>query len=161
MADDETADGEEGIVNVSASLISNSQSAELVKPAQRSLDDPAMYTKATAVSRVPLGSPGGNADLSQSVAMGLGIVGAIGIQRIKPIAWRTDFPSNGRDRVDQFKQLRYVMFIGGGGCAMMGMPPPSVRIWCLLPGFRRSTGFGPVSSPSRPHAPKRCPPRCG
>lgn len=115
MADDETSDGEEGIVNVSASLISNSQSAELVKPAQRSLDDPAMYTKATAVSRVPFGNSGVDADFSQSVAMGLGVVGAIGIQRIKPIAWRTDFPSDGRNVVDQFKQLRHVMFIGGGG----------------------------------------------
>jgi hypothetical protein len=57
-ADEATGDFDEGFVNQSQSLESNSQASVVVEPAQRSFNDPACLAQATAMRRSPPGDFG-------------------------------------------------------------------------------------------------------
>ena len=113
MADEETTDREEGVVNIRSPFVSNSQSAELMKPTQRPLDDPAMHAQTAAVFGIASGNLRAGADASQGLPVILGVVRAIAVQRLEAKPRGADFASNGGHLVDQFKQLRHVMRIGG------------------------------------------------
>jgi hypothetical protein len=53
MADQDASDGEEGLVNVGSSLITDTQSAELVEPGQGAFNHPSMDPEATTVGGIP------------------------------------------------------------------------------------------------------------
>ncbi len=115
MTDQDTTDGKERIVNVSASFISDSQTAELMQPTDRAFDHPSVNTQPAAMVRVASRNLRIDADLSQSVAMRIRVVCAVGVQFVKTITRRAGFTLDGGHVVDQLQQLRHIMSIGGSG----------------------------------------------
>ena len=70
-ADHNAAEFEEGLVNVIPSFATDSESAELMQPADGAFDHPAKDSQATAVSRVSPSEDRLNASPPQLPAMGL------------------------------------------------------------------------------------------
>ena len=115
MADQYTANGEERVVNVSVSFVANPQTTKLMQPTDRSLDDPSINAKPTAVICVASSDVRIDSDFLQPVAMRVRVVCAVGVQFIKAITRRAAFALDRRYIVDQLKQLRHIMSVGGGG----------------------------------------------
>jgi hypothetical protein len=80
--DQDAPEREECFVDVWSSFKADPQTAELMKPAIRSFDDPAKHAQAAAVFRVAFGEHGSNTATPQSHAMGFGIVRAIALNTL-------------------------------------------------------------------------------
>ena len=101
-------------MNVLTSFKPNSQSAELVQPADGSFDDPAFRTKAAAMFAIAFRNERFGADLSQCVTVWFRVICSISVQLVKAIARRTGLTRDRWHIVDQRQQLRNVMPVGAG-----------------------------------------------
>jgi hypothetical protein len=96
-------------VNISPTLIADSQSSELVEPTDRSLYHPAERAQATAMFGVPVGKHRLNPSVSELVSVGLRVVGTICKDRLGTGGWMANLPGDRRDVIHQGDQLRHVM----------------------------------------------------
>jgi hypothetical protein len=99
-------------VDVGAPIEAHSKSLELMKPRERSLDDPTVEAEPAAVCGTALRYEGTDSKSSQLLAMSSGVVGAISEYVVRPPSGATDQSSNWRNGVDQRKQLRDVVMVG-------------------------------------------------
>jgi hypothetical protein len=84
VADEGTADREEGFVDVGASVVAAAQAAVLVQPADRALDHPAVFAKARSVGLLRFGEPGRDATFPQGLAVPAAVISAVGEQLLGP-----------------------------------------------------------------------------
>ena len=115
MADEDAAEGQEGFVDVQATLITDPQASEPVQPTDRAFDDPTDLAQAAAVVAVSSWDAGGGADVLERLAVEVAVVGAVGVEFIEAVARGAGFALDRRDVVDQVQQLRGVVAVGGGG----------------------------------------------
>jgi len=101
-------------VNRRSSFVANAQSAELMKPGDAALDDPARLAQAAAMGRAAFGEFGADATLLQGISMRLRVVTAITLHAFRLVQRSAGFPRQMRDRLDQRQQLRDVVAVGLG-----------------------------------------------
>jgi len=158
-ADFDARDGQESIVDVVTTLITDSESPVLVQAGKTPLDDPTIDPKAAAVAGLSLGQDGSNALASQRRPMRLAVIAAITQQRDGTLKRPTDFAGDGRNRLDQRQQLGHIMAVGPGQSDHQRDPlgiSYQMVFRALLPPIRR---VGARFSPQRRLAPKPNRPR--
>jgi len=114
MADQDTTNRQERLVDVQAAFVADAQTAELVQPTEGAFDDPAEDAQSASVFGVALGNAWLDTNIAKRVAMLLAVVASIGVQFVKAIARRAGFAFDSRHVVDQIQQLADIMTIGGG-----------------------------------------------
>jgi hypothetical protein len=92
-----------------ASFITNAESPILMQPRQGALHDPTKHAQATAVLGVALGQNRNDPTLTESLAMRLGIVGAVSLDALGAPPRRTGFAADRWDSVYERQQLGNVM----------------------------------------------------
>jgi hypothetical protein len=105
-------------MDVLAAFVANTKSAELMKPSDRSFNDPASFTQPTAMFGVPASQVRGNAAATKFVAVRLRIVTAISLNTPGSMAWPAHLAADRRNCFHQWQKLRHVVRIGAGkrGC---------------------------------------------
>lgn len=101
-------------MNVVPFIVSHAQSATLVKPTVGPLHGPAVAAQAAAVRRPAPGQARANSACPQGPTVRLGIVGAVGIYRVRAMARTARLAINGRNGIDQRNQLRDVVTVRPG-----------------------------------------------
>jgi hypothetical protein len=87
-------------VDVTAAVVADEQSFELVEPGEGSLDDPAMAAKPGAVLCLAAGNLRLNAALPELAPANVIVVAAIGAEAIGPSPWPPDLAPDRRDAID-------------------------------------------------------------
>ncbi len=118
-----------------------------MKPRQRSLHDPTVSTQPASVGCAATCNLGINSSGSKLIAMRLGVVSSVGVQPIGAASRTPGLPRTGGIASTKGISCPTSAALAPVNVVASGMPPPSVITWCLLPGFERSVGFGPVFSP--------------
>lgn len=101
-------------MDVGAALVAHSQTAMLVKPGDRALDDPAFFAQARAVRALRGRDLWLDPAPPQLAVVALGPVGAISEQPPGTTTWPSPATAYGRDRIDEGNQLADVVAVGGG-----------------------------------------------
>jgi hypothetical protein len=108
------ADREEGLVDVVASVVADSEAAVLVEPGDRSFDDPAVAAESGAVRALGPRDPRLDVAAAELAAALAGVVGAVAIEPV----WATTRPAavsaHRRDRVHEWDHLRDVVAVAAG-----------------------------------------------
>jgi hypothetical protein len=112
--DETAAELQEGFVDVGPALKTNSEPTKLMQPCDRSLDHPAGHTETAAMGGTTPSDLSANAVVSQGLAMGVGIVSAIGLYYSRFAFGAADFTGDRRNRFDQRHELGDIVVIGGG-----------------------------------------------
>lgn len=99
-------------MNVGATFETNTQTAKLMQPGMRALHHPACDTQATAVRGATTCDYRNDAALTQRGSMGIGIVGAIGLQLGRFTLWTPGLASDGRYTIDERNELCHVVIVG-------------------------------------------------
>lgn len=99
---------------VVSSIESGAQSAHLMKPTDRSFDNPACGSEAAAMIRSPFRQVRLDPALQQLPAMRLRIVGSISLHSLGTMAWSAAFATNLWNGVHEREQLSDIVGIGGG-----------------------------------------------
>ena len=99
-------------MNIITSFITNSQSTKLVQPGKCSLDHPAKYTEATAVFRSAFCQNRIYTQFTQSISMGLTVIGSITLNTIRSLTRTTHLACNWRNRLNQRQKLSYIVAVG-------------------------------------------------
>jgi hypothetical protein len=111
-ADNRAPDAQESLMNISTTFITNSQSAKLMQPRQRALNDPAANAQASAMFLTPAGQQRADTPLTQFIPVWLRIITAISLNQFRLWAWSSSFASDAGDRIHQGHQLSHIMTIG-------------------------------------------------
>jgi len=112
--DFDTADHEEGLVDVIASFIANTKAAILVKPRKAAFYHPPIYPKATAIIGSSLSKLRRNSPLTKCSAMWLAIITTITEDTVWTLKRSANLTGNGWNAVNQRQQLCDIMAIGPG-----------------------------------------------
>jgi hypothetical protein len=134
-------------MDVSASLVADAESLELVQPGERALYHPTHLAEAGTAGDAASGDQRLDASLPQQAAVLVEVVAAVGVQAPGLSAGTSTQPliggtasSSGRSWVTSWR-LPPVSVMASG------VPWRSTIRWCLEPGRARSTGEGPTWSP--------------
>jgi hypothetical protein len=122
VANNYTCDGQKSLMDVEASLVANPQTAELMEPAYRSLNDPTEDSQATTMCRVAAGDTRNHSNGFQGITVRVRIIGTVGKQLFKAIARAAHFAPNRWDITDQFQQFSDVVLIRRRGMCHNGNP---------------------------------------
>ena len=101
-------------MNLSFAFISDSQAAELMKPAVRSLDDPPVPAKSAPVRLTPPRDHRFDSAPTQFISMRLRVVGPVGEKVQRPTPWPSHLTTYRWDGVYHWKQLRDIVGVGPG-----------------------------------------------
>jgi hypothetical protein len=101
-------------VDVGPPFPADAQSAVLVKPAERALDDPTLAPEGGAVRGLLARDPGPDAAFADEPAMVGVVVAAVAHDRLRAPARPAHPPAHGRDRVEQRRQLGNVVAVAAG-----------------------------------------------
>ena len=134
-------------MDVVPTLVADTQAPILVDPRQRPLDRPPGLPQPGLVVDPLLGQDRLDAQLPQSLAVGLGVVGQVPLQGIGLLPRAADLAGHRRDLVGEGANWLMSLTPAAVTAEAGGMPPASLRRWRSPPGLARSTGLGPVASP--------------
>ena len=101
-------------MDVVAAIVADAKTAKAMQPCDGPLDDPAEAAESTAVTMIATSDEGKNSVTPQLLAVGSGIVGAVGEDGSRPATSVPVMVFQGRDAGDQRQQLRHVVRIGAG-----------------------------------------------
>jgi hypothetical protein len=101
-------------MDVVASFVANTESAELVQPADGAFHNPAMLAQAAAVPGVTFGENRLNAAFSEASSMRFGIVRAVALHAVWFAPRATRLTAHGGNRFHQGFELRDVVRVGAG-----------------------------------------------
>lgn len=99
-------------MNEMQSFVANFQSAKLMQPSNRALDNPTCLAQATAMCGTPPCQIWGDAQCTKRLAVGGGIVSTVTLDPMRALFGTSTPTRERRDRRDQRKQLGYIMGIG-------------------------------------------------
>lgn len=100
-------------MDIGAALVADGQAAKAMEPGDRAFDDPAAHAEPTAVRRPTLGEDRDDASGPEAIAVRLGVVAPIALQRIGPSAGPATTPADGREGVDHGVEVGDVVDVGG------------------------------------------------
>ena len=89
----------------------NSESAKVVEPAECSLRDHSKNAKAASMFLIPFGEVWFDSSFAKFFSVRLGVIRSISINFIRMILWMAGLPANGRNAVNQRKELSHVMSV--------------------------------------------------
>ncbi len=98
-------------MDVVAPVGADEQSAAVVEPGERALDDPAVAAEAGTVFDLAASDQRLHATLPDEPAVLIVVVAAVGNQRRRATAWPADFSAHWRHSVEELKQLRDVVAV--------------------------------------------------
>ncbi len=101
-------------MDVAASLESDSQSAELVEPTDRALNDPTIDAETTSMLLATCGDPRLDATVEKRFSVERRVIGAIGEELIEAVTRCTDLAGDLRDGIDQRQEFVDVVYIRRG-----------------------------------------------
>ena len=101
-------------MDVGAAFVAYGQTPETVEPSDGALDDPPADAEATAMGRAAAREDREDPTGPQSVAMGLGVVAAVALERLGPPTRAAVTPAHGRERVHHRLEVGDVVDVGGG-----------------------------------------------
>ena len=101
-------------MDVSPSLIADTQAPELMQPREGPFDHPAKNSQTAPMARPPAGQDRGDAEATQGVSVGRRVVGAVPLDPFGSLPRATDLPADGWDGLDQREELRHVVAVGFG-----------------------------------------------
>ena len=116
MTNENTTYFDERFMNVRSAFITNTQSAELVQPTQSAFNHPPINTQAATVFSSPLRENRFNSFAAKLVTMRLRIIAPITLHAIRFLTRPSRLSGNGRNRLNQWQQLGYIVTIGPGQC---------------------------------------------
>lgn len=99
-------------MNEVESLIANLKSPKLMQPCDRTLDNPARFSKPAAVRGTPRGKNGSNAQGTQVAMVSSRIISAVALNAIGALPRASALSRHRRDGNDQWNKLGYIMGIG-------------------------------------------------
>jgi hypothetical protein len=105
---------QEGLMDMCAAIITNSQSAELMEPTQRAFHDPAKSAQTAAVRCTAMGDGRCDAAGPQLHAMEIGIERAVGVQQVGALSRSSALAFHRQHGIDQRNQLGDIMAAGRG-----------------------------------------------
>lgn len=138
-ADHVAARREERLVRVGAAFETDPQSAELMQPAQRPFDDPAVLAQSAAVFGVAMGNHRGNPTRPQGHPMIVRVVCPIGVEQFRVASGTPRLTADRRNRIDEGNQLCDVMTVGR----------PRNRVPTAAESARPAPRARPTQAPSR------------
>lgn len=100
-------------MSVCSSLEANAQSAVLMGPRVRSLNDPSIHSQSAPVSFSSSSNHRTNGPQLQRESVRVRVVRAISVESIRPVARMTNATADQRNGVDEGNELRHVVGIGG------------------------------------------------
>ena len=103
-------------MDVVAAVGPDQESASVVEPGERALNDPAMLAEGRAVLGLTAGDHGFDAALPEQPAVLVVVVAAIGEQCSGPSSGPADAAADGRHPVEEFEQLGDVVAVAAGQC---------------------------------------------
>jgi len=101
-------------VNITTTLITNSQPSGLVQPGKCSLNYPASFAQTAAIGGSTFGQQGFNLQQSQSNAVWLRIIATITLNNIRTLTRSTTPASYWRNCFNQWKKLRHIVAVSTG-----------------------------------------------
>ena len=101
-------------MDIVASVISGSQSAHLMKPADRAFDNPAINSQPASMFGISLRQHRFDSPLPQLVAMRLRVVRPIALHSLRSPTRSTRLAAHRRNGFDERQQLRDVVGVGAG-----------------------------------------------
>lgn len=111
MADPDTPQYEKSLMDVGAAFPADTQTTELMQPAQGALHHPAVHPQPAAVRREALRQYGFDPAQPQLFAMPFGVVPPVALNPVRPESRPTHAASNRRDRVHQRQQLGHIIAV--------------------------------------------------
>jgi len=101
-------------VDVGSAFVAGAEAAVLVQPGEGALDDPALGAVSGSVWCVAFGDDRSDAAGAELVAVGSGVVAAVGEEDLRSASGSSALAPDGRDRVEQREELGDVRTVGGG-----------------------------------------------
>jgi hypothetical protein len=123
-ADEDTAQVEEGLVDVSASFVANAESAQLMEPGERAFDHPSVMAETTSMLGVPARQERTDSLSAKDSPVRLGVVASVRVEALGPVPRSSGTPRHGGNGVDQGKKLGDVVSIGSGQRCRQGHTVP-------------------------------------
>ncbi len=147
-ADHGAGQAEDGLVDVGSSFGADARAAEVFEPGEGAFDGPADGAQAGAVFDAAAGDDGGDAAGADQAAVLVVVVAAVGVELAGRCSGLPAAPRIGgmasSGGISWVTSLRWPPV----SVPASGVPWASVIRWCSEPSLRRSTGLGPVWSPS-------------
>jgi len=101
-------------MDLGASFVPHVESPEAMQPGQGALHDPATDAEATAVRRAAAREDRDDALRAQPIAVRLGVIAAVPLKRVRLATRTAAAAANGRQRGDEWVELRDVIDVRGG-----------------------------------------------
>ncbi len=162
MANERTAEGQEGLVDVGTPFVAHAQTAKAVEPGERAFNDPAVAAQVLAAVLPTAGNAGHDAACPQGSPATSVVVAFVGVElfwsmrRGRPLG-----PAMGGTASMASSSTLESCTLAAESTAAKGKPPRSTTRWRFVPGRPRSTGFAPVFSPPFAPGSSRSPARHG
>ena len=115
-----TAQRHQGFVNIIAPIRSQSELPRPMEPRDRPLHHPTVAPQSTAMARAAPRDSGSNAAATQATPMRIGVVGPIGVERVRARSRTARLAPDRRDRVHQGFQLADIGGVGSGQSRRQG-----------------------------------------
>lgn len=139
-------------MDVVGSLPANTQSPEAVQSGDRAFDHPTVNAQPGTVRSCPTGNGRLDALGPDRAPVLVVVVAAVAEQDVGTSSELADQSRNRGHFGRQRQKLGDVLRLPPVSDTASGMPCPSTRMRCLLPGLAQSTGLGPLwATPSGPH----------
>jgi len=119
-ADDRRAESQKGEMNISPAFVADAQSAELVEPAQGTLDHPTRFAQAAAVRLADLGQQVLDAEALEEEGVGFAAVSTITLHDVGTPPRATHFASNPLQGDKHRNKLSAVVDVGTGQSEAQG-----------------------------------------
>lgn len=95
-------------------LVADPQTAQVVKPGEGALDDPALFAQAGAVSGAAPGYHGLHAPFSKFPAVLVMVIATVGEHPLGPSSWTPWLAGDRADAVDEGQELGHIVAIAAG-----------------------------------------------
>ena len=101
-------------MNVGTALPADTQTAELVQPAQAALHHPARLAEPAAMLGSAVRQHRGDPPLTEFLSMRLGVVGAVALHAVRSAPRASRLAGDGRNMIHPRQQLGYVVSVRRG-----------------------------------------------
>jgi hypothetical protein len=114
MTDNSATEKQEGLVDVSAAFVADTQSAELMQPAERTFHNPTGLAQTTTMQRALARQSISDAQTAQPTTVGRTAVSTIALNKVRTSARSSNFAAHRWHPRQQRLQLTAVMHVGRG-----------------------------------------------
>ncbi len=113
VANERTAEGQEGLVDVGTPFVAHAQTAKAVEPGERAFNDPAVAAQVLAAVLPTAGNAGHDAACPQGSPATSVVVAFVGVELFWSMPWPSPWSGDGRHGVDGLFKHLGVVHVGG------------------------------------------------